>query len=115
MQVTLLPNSSHLEAINPVALGYCRALMEQGSVQSIQFHGDAAFTGQGVVTESLELSCLKNYSVGGTIHVIVNNQVGFTTEPEDGRSTRYASDIAKAINAPVIHVNGEYPEVVTFT
>ncbi|PVU95289.1 hypothetical protein BB559_002791 [Furculomyces boomerangus] len=124
-KVSLIPNPSHLEACNPVALGKARAkqidlynkLSDPGceigdKVISVQLHGDASFTGQGVVMESLSLSNLSHYSAGGTVHIIVNNQIGYTTPVENARSTIYTSDIGKMINAPVIHVNGDYPEDV---
>jgi probable 2-oxoglutarate dehydrogenase E1 component DHKTD1 len=129
LHVALLPNPSHLEAINPVAMGKARAkqadllldLTKQGTtascslgdkVMSIQLHGDAAFTGQGVVMESLGLSNLPHFTSGGSIHIIVNNQLGYTTPATNARSTIYTSDIGKMINAPIIHVNGDYPEEV---
>ncbi|OMJ17686.1 putative 2-oxoglutarate dehydrogenase E1 component DHKTD1, mitochondrial [Smittium culicis] len=124
-KLTLIPNPSHLEAANPVALGKTRAkqidlLNKIGDsecvlgdkVVSVQLHGDASFTGQGVVMESLGLSNLSHYSCGGTIHIIVNNQIGYTTPVDYSRSTIYTSDIGKMINAPIIHVNGDHPESV---
>ncbi len=116
VHVSLLSNPSHLEAVNPVAEGIVRAkqLVHRDdvgtTVMPLLIHGDAAFTGQGLVTETLSLSELAAYRVGGTIHVIVDNQVGFTARPEDYRFTRYASDLAKMIEAPVFHVNGNDPE-----
>jgi probable 2-oxoglutarate dehydrogenase E1 component DHKTD1 len=113
----LLPNPSHLEAINPVALGVSRARLDcdaSRKVLSLQLHGDAAFSGQGVVYESLALSNLPGFSVNGTIHIVVNNQLGFTTEPKNGRSTLYATDIAKSINAPILRVNAAKPNVICF-
>lgn len=117
--VSYLPNPSHLEAENPVAIGKTRAIQDQdGGYQDgtvcINLHGDAALAGQGVVYETLTLSQLSNYSTGGTIHITVNNQVGFTTDPQDSRSTLYCTDVAKAINAPIFHVNGDDPEAVAF-
>lgn len=112
----LLPNPSHLEAVNPVVEGAARArqdLMGESGPKSILpllIHGDAAFAGQGIVAETLNMSGLRGYSTGGTIHVIINNQIGFTTLPIDARSTMYASDIAKMIMAPIFHVNGDEPE-----
>lgn len=115
--VSLAFNPSHLEAVNPVVLGMTRAKQRQHNdtserkkVLPVIVHGDAAFAGQGVVSETLQLSKLKGYTVGGSIHVIINNQVGFTTNPEDSRSTTYSSDMAMAIKAPVILVNGDDPE-----
>jgi len=121
VEVTLAPNPSHLEFVNPVVSGMARALQLDGvdslasageprSVVPILIHGDAAFAAEGVVAESLNLARLKGYSVGGTIHIIANNQVGFTTDPHDGRSTRYASDVAKGYDIPVVHVNADDPE-----
>jgi 2-oxoglutarate dehydrogenase E1 component len=115
---TLLANPSHLEAVNPVTLGKIRSEQdllkdeERKKVLGILIHGDAAFIGQGVVFESLNLSCLEGYKTGGTIHIIINNQIGFTTFPEHSRSTTYSSDTAKYIEAPILHVNGDEPEDV---
>jgi len=119
VHISLLYNPSHLEAVNPVVAGivhakqdYLRDTESRSRVIPVLLHGDAAFTGQGVVMETLALSELAQYAVGGTIHVIVDNQVGFTTSPKDFRFTRYPSDIAKVINAPVFHVNADDPEAV---
>lgn len=111
--VSLLPNSSHLEAINPVQLGAVFALQtsQKERVLAVQIHGDAAFCGQGVVQETLQLSQVQGFAVGGTIHIILNNQVGFTATAETGRSSPYSSCPAKMIGAPIIHVNGDCPEV----
>ncbi len=118
MPITLAPNPSHLEFVNPVVEGRARAAQEnrekpgapehdqKGSL-AILVHGDAAFPGQGVVAETLNLSRLKGYSTGGTIHIITNNQIGFTTEPTDSRSTLYASDLAKGYEVPIVHVNAD--------
>ena len=115
--VSLAFNPSHLEAVNPVVCGMTRAkqrlrgdIKERRKVIPILIHGDAAVIGQGVVAETFQLSKLKGYTVGGTIHIILNNQIGFTTKPSDSRSTRYASDIALSIKAPVILVNADDPE-----
>ncbi len=116
INVTLAANPSHLEAVDPVAEGMARAKQDRLGdteccrVLSILIHGDAAFAGQGVVAETLNLSQLPGYDVGGTMHIVVNNQVGFTTTPGFARSTVYATDIAKAVQAPIFHVNGDDPE-----
>jgi len=116
VQVDLAPNPSHLEAVDPVVEGeaYAKQILrgdsEKKEVIPILVHGDAAVAGQGVVYETLQMYRLKGYSTGGTIHVVVNNQIGFTTLPEDGRSTRYCTDIARTFGAPVFHVNVEDPE-----
>src|SRR5688572_23855054 len=120
VHLSLLRNPSHLEAVDPVVLGKARAVMtakgdKHGkSVLPILLHGDAAFAGQGVVAECLGFSGLPGYGTGGTIHFIVNNQVGFTTSPQFARSSPYPSDIAKSVQAPILHVNGDDPEAVTF-
>ncbi|QCU78444.1 multifunctional oxoglutarate decarboxylase/oxoglutarate dehydrogenase thiamine pyrophosphate-binding subunit/dihydrolipoyllysine-residue succinyltransferase subunit [Citricoccus sp. SGAir0253] len=121
-KVYLAANPSHLEAVNPVLEGMVRAKQDRldhggqsvdsYSVLPILVHGDAAFAGQGVVAETLNLSQLRGYRTGGTIHVIVNNQVGFTTPPSSARSSVYATDVAKTIQAPIFHVNGDDPESV---
>ena len=116
VHVSLLSNPSHLEAVDPVVEGIVRAKQAHRNdsagdqVMPLLIHGDAAFTGQGIVSETLFLSELDAYRTGGTVHVIVDNQVGFTARPEDYRFTRYASDVAKIIQAPVFHVNGNDPE-----
>ncbi|HUE71464.1 MAG TPA: 2-oxoglutarate dehydrogenase E1 component [Pirellulaceae bacterium] len=118
VHLSLCFNPSHLEFINPVALGRMRAKQDragdhqrrQGMVLLI--HGDAAFAGEGVIQETLNLSQLAAYTTGGTLHVIVNNQIGFTTSPAEGRSTTYATDVAKMLQIPIFHVNGEDPEAV---
>ncbi|WP_371327872.1 multifunctional oxoglutarate decarboxylase/oxoglutarate dehydrogenase thiamine pyrophosphate-binding subunit/dihydrolipoyllysine-residue succinyltransferase subunit [Demequina sp. NBRC 110051] len=119
--VYLAANPSHLEAVNPVLEGIVRAKLDQlGAdpategfpVLPVLVHGDAAFAGQGVVMETLNLAGLRGYKTGGTVHVIINNQVGFTTGPGDSRSTRYCTDLAKGYQIPILHVNGDDPEAV---
>jgi 2-oxoglutarate dehydrogenase E1 component len=112
--ISLAFNPSHLEVVNPVVIGMARAKQrrrldtkERKRVLPILIHGDAAFAGQGVVSETFQMSQLSGYTVGGTVHVIVDNQVGFTTDPKDARSTRYSSDVAKSIKAPILLVNGD--------
>jgi 2-oxoglutarate decarboxylase len=114
--VTLASNASHLESVDPVVEGMARAkqdLLESeggAAVLPLLIHGEAALAGQGVVAETLNLSQLPGYQTGGTVHVIVNNQLGFTTTPEHGRSSQYASDVARMVQAPILHVNGDDPE-----
>jgi 2-oxoglutarate dehydrogenase E1 component len=118
VHLTLAFNPSHLEWVNPVVEGRARAKQERRGdaagrrVMPLLIHGDAAFIGQGVVPETLNLAGLEGYRTGGTVHVIVNNQIGFTTDPSDARSTRYSTDIARMLKVPVFHVNGEDPEAV---
>ncbi|TVR97612.1 MAG: 2-oxoglutarate dehydrogenase E1 component [Rhodospirillales bacterium] len=118
VHLSLTANPSHLEAVNPVVLGKTRAKQTQrGDVQrsrvmSVLLHGDAAFAGQGLVAECFDLSDLKGYRTGGTVHLIVNNQIGFTTSPAHSRSSPYPSDVAKMVQAPIFHVNGDDPEAV---
>jgi multifunctional 2-oxoglutarate metabolism enzyme len=116
ISVELAANPSHLEAVDPVVVGMARAKQddinqpEAYSVLPILMHGDAAFAGQGVVAETLNMSDIKGYRVGGTIHVVVNNQIGFTTTPESARTGYYSTDVAKMVQAPILHVNGDDPE-----
>ncbi|MGH6954035.1 MAG: 2-oxoglutarate dehydrogenase E1 component, partial [Alphaproteobacteria bacterium] len=118
MHLSLTANPSHLEAVDPVVLGKVRAKQTargdsaREQVMGLLLHGDAAFAGQGLVAECLDLSDLKGYRTGGTIHVVVNNQIGFTTAPAHGRSSPYCSDVAKKVQSPIFHVNGDDPEAV---
>jgi 2-oxoglutarate dehydrogenase E1 component len=120
VRVTLAPNPSHLEFVNPVVVGWARSRQFDRNAQNAEpdcdavvpvlIHGDAAFAAEGVVAETLNMARLRGYHVGGTLHIIVNNQVGFTTDPRDGRSTYYSSDLAKGYAVPVVHVNADDPE-----
>ncbi|MBL8783761.1 MAG: 2-oxoglutarate dehydrogenase E1 component [Deltaproteobacteria bacterium] len=121
VRLALTFNPSHLEFINPVVEGKVRATQDRMATQGLDgkkkvlpilIHGDAAFAGQGIVAETLNMAELAGYTTGGTIHVVVNNQIGFTTEPKDSRSAHYCTEVAKMIQAPIIHVNGEDPEAV---
>ncbi len=118
IHLSLSANPSHLEAVDPVTLGKIRAKQYLGNdtgrskIVGLLIHGDAAFAGQGLVAETLELSCLESYETGGTIHIIINNQIGFTTSPPMSRSSPYSSDLAKVIQAPIFHVNGDDPDAV---
>ena len=115
-----MPNPSHLEAVDPVVEGRARAeqtdrssgagLHDPTVALPVLIHGDASFPGQGVVAETLNLQSLEGYTTGGTLHLIANNQVGFTTDPAEGRSTRYSSDLAKGFDLPIVHVNADDPE-----
>lgn len=118
MPITLAPNPSHLEFVNPVVAGRARAVQDDRSKSgkptrnrmaslAIIIHGDAAFPGQGIVAETLNMSGLEGYSIGGTIHIILNNQIGFSTEPRDSRTTLYSSDLAKGFETPIVHVNAD--------
>ena len=121
--VSLVANPSHLEAVDPVLEGIARAkqdLLDKGdgpdgfTVVPLMLHGDAAFAGQGVVAETLNLALLRGYRTGGTIHIVVNNQIGFTTSPSDAKSSEYCTDVAKMIGAPIFHVNGDDPEAAVW-
>ena len=119
IHISLTANPSHLEAVDPVVEGRARAKQrrrndtaERTKVLPLLIHGDAAFAGQGLVAETFNLSQLKGYSTGGTVHIVVNNQIGFTTLPGEARSTRYPTDVAKMVEAPILHVNGDDPEAV---
>ena len=121
LHLSLQPNPSHLEAVDPVVVGKVRARQDQAgdtrqrsSVMGILIHGDAAFAGQGLVYETLAMSQLIGYRTGGTVHVIVNNQIGFTTVPAHAYSGLYCTDVAKSIQSPILHVNGDDPEAVVF-
>src|SRR5690606_1120064 len=121
VHVALAFNPSHLEVVNPVVQGSVRARQQRRNdvrgdkVVPVLIHGDAAFAGQGVVMETLQLSQARGFATGGTVHVIINNQVGFTiSDPRDARSTLYCSDVAKMIEAPIFHVNGDDIEAVVF-
>ncbi|WIM68580.1 multifunctional oxoglutarate decarboxylase/oxoglutarate dehydrogenase thiamine pyrophosphate-binding subunit/dihydrolipoyllysine-residue succinyltransferase subunit [Corynebacterium breve] len=123
IKVSLAANPSHLEAVDPVLVGMARAkqdFLDKGksedgySVVPLMLHGDASFAGLGIVQETLNMSQLPGYTVGGTIHVIVNNQIGFTTTPDSGRSTYYSTDLAKGFDCPVFHVNGDDPEAAVW-
>src|SRR5260370_37373578 len=120
MHLTLTPNPSHLEAVDPVVEGPVPAKQRdwkdetRSKVIPLLIHGDAAFAAQGIIAETLNLSQLQGYKTGGTIHVIVNNQIGFTTRPSDSRSSRYCTDVAKIIEGPIFHVNSKDPEAVVF-
>jgi 2-oxoglutarate dehydrogenase E1 component len=118
VHLTMSPNPSHLEAINPVVEGLVwakqrmRGDADGSKVLPVLMHGDSSFAGQGIVYETLLLSGIEGYRTGGTVHIIINNQIGFTTEPHEYRSTRYSSDVARALRSPVFHVNGDDPEAV---
>lgn len=116
VRVTLASNPSHLESVCPVVEGMTRALQDQkGSPETVVpvlIHGDAALSGQGISFETLNMSLLDGYQTGGTVHLVINNQIGFTTSPEEGRSSRYCTDLAKTVEAPIFHVNADHPQMV---
>lgn len=118
VRISLASNPSHLEAVNPVVEGKARARQDRYDgdgrrvIMPLLIHGDAAFAGQGMVTETLNLSQLEGYKTGGTLHLVINNQIGFTTVPTDSRSTLYATDVAKMLNVPIFHVHGDDPEAL---
>ncbi|OYX43738.1 MAG: 2-oxoglutarate dehydrogenase E1 component, partial [Sphingomonadales bacterium 32-64-22] len=121
VHMSLVPNPSHLETVDPVVLGKVRAqqafredLDKHEQVLPVLIHGDAAFAGQGIVWECFGLSGVRGYSTGGCIHFVINNQIGFTTSPKFARNSPYPSDVAKGVQAPILHVNGDDPEAVTF-
>jgi 2-oxoglutarate dehydrogenase E1 component len=121
VHMSLVPNPSHLEAVNPVVLGKARAqqairddLTQHEQVLPVLIHGDAAFAGQGIVWECLGFSEVRGYNTGGCLHFVINNQIGFTTSPQFARSSPYPSDVAKGVQAPILHVNGDDPEAVTW-
>ena len=128
VHMSLVPNPSHLETVDPIVLGKTRAMqwyhddigfddegkIKHGQVLPVLIHGDAAFAGQGIVWECFGFSGIRGYNTGGCIHFIINNQIGFTTSPQFARSSPYPSDVAKGVQAPIIHVNGDDPEAVTF-
>src|SRR5439155_20514728 len=120
VHLLLSPNPSHLELVNPVQMGIVRSKqtymqdVDRNRIIPITLHGDAAFTGQGIVQETLGLSEMPGYRTGGTIHVIINNQIGFTATPRQTRFTPYPTDIAKSIQAPIFHVNGDDPEAAVW-
>jgi 2-oxoglutarate dehydrogenase E1 component len=118
--IQLLPNPSHLEAVNPVVQGYCRAKADAiyesdyDKILPLIIHGDSAVAGQGIVYEVLQMECLEGYTVGGTIHFVINNQIGFTTDFDDARTSNYCTSVASTVQAPVFHVNGDDVECVTY-
>ena len=121
VEMSLLPNPSHLEYVNPVVEGVVRAkqdrqvVADRKAVMPVLMHGDAAFAGQGVVFECLNFAGVEGYTTGGTVHIVINNQIGFTTTPEESRSTRYCTDLAKGLDIPVFHVNAEDPEAACWS
>ena len=120
VHLKLVPNPSHLEAVNPVVLGFARAKSDiqyqkdLKRIMPILIHGDAAAAGQGILFETIQMSNLQGYKTGGTLHLVINNQVGFTTDFDDARTSTYCSDVAKVVQAPVFHVNGDDPEAIVY-
>src|SRR5258708_3631352 len=120
MNLTLASNPSHLEAVDPIVEGMVRAKQKLAGdakrkvIIPLLIHGDAAFAGQGVVAETLNMSQLHGYRTGGTVHLVINNQIGFTTRPDSARSSVYATDVAKMLDIPIFHVNGDEPEAVAY-
>src|SRR5207302_1706012 len=120
IHLSLTPNPSHLEAVDPVVEGRTRAKqwtfndVDRKLGVPVLIHGDAAFAGQGLIAETLNLSQLAGYKTGGTVHIIINNQIGFTTAPSDARSTTYCTDVAKMIQVPIFHVNAEDPQATVY-
>ena len=116
MRLSILPNPSHLETVNAVAMGHVKAYSDtcggEKKTLCVIIHGDAAIAGQGVVYEALQMSYLPHYQTNGVIHIVANNQIGFTTTPAEARTSLYCTDVAKSIQAPVIHVNADEPELV---
>lgn len=118
VRLSILPNPSHLETVNPVVMGHSKAVQDcindqkqtkNKNVMSVIIHGDAALAGQGVVYECLQMGYLNHYANNGVIHIVANNQIGFTTTPAEARTGLYCTDVAKAIQAPIIHVNADEP------
>jgi len=120
ISLDILPNPSHLEAVNPVVQGHVRAKQhyskdkDKNSALAILIHGDASFSGQGIVYETWQMQNLDDYETGGILHVVANNQIGFTTSPHEARSTPFCTDLARAYEAPIIHVNADDPIAVDF-
>ena len=113
IRLSILPNPSHLEAVNPVVMGHVKAVEDSLETDrktlAVLIHGDAAVAGQGVVYECLQMSYLQNYNTFGVIHIVANNQIGFTTTPAEARTGLYCTGVAKSIQAPIIHVNADEP------
>lgn len=116
IRLSILPNPSHLETVNPVVMGHVKAvkdaLKNEEKTLGVLIHGDAAVAGQGVVFECLQMAYLPHYNINGTIHIVANNQIGFTTTPAEARTGLYCTNVAKSIQAPIIHVNADEPELV---